>query len=283
MKFKLESLNLPKVSAAGMRILDVLAKDDYSMNDVAVVVAEDPTLSGMMLKYANSPLYRRYQEVTSVRNAINLLGAKNVKLVVTLAAMRSFSSVRSIAVEKLWEHSFSIALISKLIGAQISRQLAEEMEFTGIIHDISSMTLAANFPEACDDQLKLCSEEQGYDQLEAQAFELDREALIDWIATTLHMPSTSMDAIKQLYGVVEKTAASGKTAANDESSARCQAAILALAHNIDQQLHGDDLVVVYQHTQQSVPTLLETLNLSESQLASIIDESREKLGERFML
>ncbi|MCF6219455.1 MAG: HDOD domain-containing protein [Gammaproteobacteria bacterium] len=56
MKFKLESLNLPKVSAAGMRILDVLAKDDYSMSDVAVVVAEDPTLSGMMLKYANSPL-----------------------------------------------------------------------------------------------------------------------------------------------------------------------------------------------------------------------------------
>ncbi len=282
MKFKLENLNLPKVSAAGMRILDVLAKDDYSINDIAVVVAEDPTLSGMMLKYANSPLYRRYQEVTSVRNAINLLGVKNVKLVVTLAAMRSFSEVRSIAVEKLWEHSFSIALISKLIGTHISRQLAEEMEFTGIIHDISSMTLAANFPETCDEQLKLTTEEQGYDQLEQQVFELERGPLIDWISATLHIPSASMTAIKQLYGIDEESELSDETAAKNEENAQCQASILALAHHIDQQLHEGDLIVVYQHLNQPVPTLLEELNLNEAQLASIIEESREKLSERFM-
>lgn len=282
MKFNKESLNLPKVSAAGMRILDVLSKDDYSVNDIAIVVAEDPTLSGMMLKYANSPLYRRYQEVSSVRNAINLLGVKNVKLVVTLAAMRSFSEVRSIAVEKLWEHSFSISLISKLIGAQINRQLAEDMEFTGIIHDISSMTLAANFPETCDEQLKLCTNEQGYDQLEQEAFDFDREELIDWISSSLHMPSTAMDAIKKLYEIDKKIDVSSESTVDENGKSQRQASILALAHNIDQKLHENDVVIVYQHLQQQVPDLLEVLGLSEFQLAEVIEEAREKLGERFM-
>lgn len=273
MELELEDLNLPQVSEAGMRILDVLAKDDYSVNDIAEVVAEDPTLSGMMLKYANSPLYRRYHEITSVRNAINLLGVKNVKLVVTLAAMRSFSEVRSIAVEKLWEHAFSIALISKTIALQVNRQLADEMEFTGIMHDISAMTLAANFPTQCDELLKQSSEEQGYDQLEDEAFEVSRGALIDWVAQSLHMPSVTVTATKLLYQVA---------IGEGSEDAQRQATILSLAHTIDQQLHENDLLVIRQHLSKQTDALRESLGLSEEQLDEVIEVSREKLSERFM-
>ncbi len=276
MQLQLESLNLPKVSEAGMRILDVLSKDDYSINDVAVVVAEDPTLSGMMLKYANSPLYRRYQEITSVRNAINLLGVKNVKLVVTLAAMRSFSDVHSIAVEKLWEHSFSIALISKLIAQHLSRQLADEMEFTGIIHDIASMTLAANFPKQCDELLKQSNEAFGLDQLEDEWCETSRGELIDWIAGNLYMPATTIDAIKLLYAV------EGVEAGSD---AIRQSLVLTLAHEIDFQVHQGDLVAIRQHLPQleDVPAILGKLGLTQAQYDEVLIEVREKLAERFVL
>lgn len=275
MQLELATLNLPKVSEAGMRILDVLAKDEYSINDIAEVVAEDPTLSGMMLKYANSPLYRRSQEITSVRNAISLLGVKNVKLVVTLAAMRSFSEGHSIIVEKLWEHAFTIALISKEIANLISRVLADEMEFTGIIHDISSMTLAANYPKACDELFKQVTLEVGLDQLEADYFTLSYEELIGWVAQSLHMPEMTVDAIKRLY--------QGEFDASDGAGGR-QATILALAHHIDQKLHEDDLLVIRQHllVNEMVESLYTSLGLSEAQLQEVIEVSREKLSERFV-
>ncbi len=273
MKLELESLNLPQVSEAGMRILDVLAKDDYSINDIAMVVAEDPTLSAMMLKYANSPLYRRYQEITSVRSAINLLGVKNVKLVVTLAAMRSFSHVSSIVIDKLWEHAFSISLICKLIAKNIDRKLAEDMEFTGIIHDICSMTLVANYPKECDVLLKESNDELGYDQLENDAFECPRGELVSWVAENLHLPSVAVDAIKLLFSV---------EVAEPVEGALRQSQILALAHVVDLKLHEDDLLTIRQHLDTDLVALLASLAISESQLEDIIEESKEKLSERFM-
>lgn len=275
MQLELASLNLPKVSEAGMRILDVLAKDDYTIIEISEVVAEDPTLSGMMLKYANSPLYRRQQEITSVRNAISLLGVKNVKLVVTLAAMRSFSGRHSIVVEKLWEHAFTIALISKEISMLISRRLAEEMEFTGIIHDIVSMTLAANYAKQCDELLKQVTTEVGLDQLEAEYFSLSYDELIDWIAKSLHMPAATVEAIKLLYQ--QEFDASGGGAGR-------QAAILGLAHHIDQQLHAEDLLVVRQHlaVNNMVESLCNSLGLSQAQYLEVVESARDKLGERFV-
>jgi len=141
------------------------------------------------------------------------------------------------------------------------------------MHDISAMTLAANFPKQCDELLKKSSEEQGYDELESVTFEISRGALIDWVANSLHMPSVTVEATKLLYGVEMD---------EENDDARRQSSILALAHTIDQQLHQNDLLVIRQHQPLQVDKLRTLLGLSEEQLDEVIEESREKLSERFM-
>lgn len=228
MRIEIHKLKLPKISHIGIQVLEALSKEDFNLNDVAELVLQDPALTGILIKYANSPLYRRYVEITNVRKAINLLGMKNVKLTVTVAAMRAFTMVPCKAIETFWEHSFNISVACKLIGTKVNRALADDFEFTGIIHDLGPLTIAANYPREYDALLaKAEAEDMPVNVMEEKLFEFSRAEFIDWAETNLHLPPTSMQALK-LFDGIELPAA--------KREAQLHHAVLSLAHILDNEI-----------------------------------------------
>ncbi len=275
MRVEIHKLKLPKISHIGIQVLESLSKEDFNLNDVAELVLQDPALTGILIKYANSPLYRRYVEITNVRKAINLLGMKNVKLTVTVAAMRAFTMVPCKAIEAFWEHSFNISVASKLIGTKVSRALADDFEFTGIIHDLGPLTIAANYPREYDALLaKAEAEAMPVNVMEEKLFEFSRAEFIDWAETNLHLPPISMQALKLFHGI-EVPAAKRET--------KLHHAVLSLAHILDNELREEGGLRPLQMVREKKSALEALAGLADDLWDEIKAEYRAVLAERYQL
>lgn len=88
-----------------LQLLGKLARDDFSIKEVARAIAQDPSLGFRLLRHINSAAYQQQQKIDSIQQAVQVMGARNLRqwlLVATMSDMDAapraveifFSSVR---------------------------------------------------------------------------------------------------------------------------------------------------------------------------------------------
>ena len=228
MQVDISRLKMPAVSPQGLAVLEAVSGDDVNLMQVADLVAQDPALSSALLFLVNSPLYRRAKEITSARFAVNILGAKRVRMAVMMVAMRGIHADPSQlqVQEALWEHSFGIAALCRLLGQEAFPLLVDDLEMTGLLHDLGALVLAANFPDEYAAITADCTRDQTpIEEAEQRVFALDRGAVTQAMASQMHLPGVTRQALKLFHD-----AAPIEALGSDEQK---HTAILALAHHID--------------------------------------------------
>jgi len=143
----LKQLKLPAISEAGLQVLDLLASDDIDFCYLADFLAKDPLLSATMLKYANSPVYKREVKISNVRTAVSILGLKTCKMAVSFAIMKSCDHPASEVTEKIWSHSINISTIARVIAEELFPVISDDIETSALMHDMGALILARTFSE----------------------------------------------------------------------------------------------------------------------------------------
>ena len=69
-------LSLPQVLS---EVLKEAGKEDFSADKLAKIILKDPSLTSRILKLSNSSFYHRFSEITTVHQAISVLGVTTVK------------------------------------------------------------------------------------------------------------------------------------------------------------------------------------------------------------
>lgn len=70
-----------------MRLLQEIYRPDMDVNNIEVIIKQDPALSYKLLKYINSPVFPLRFEICSIRQAITLLGQKELLKWVSLVTL----------------------------------------------------------------------------------------------------------------------------------------------------------------------------------------------------
>jgi EAL and modified HD-GYP domain-containing signal transduction protein len=70
---------IPSSSASALRDIAVLSRSDATFEEIEAVVARDPGLTLRLLRLLNSASYALRSRVTSVREAVTMLGARTVR------------------------------------------------------------------------------------------------------------------------------------------------------------------------------------------------------------
>ncbi|MBD3671226.1 MAG: HDOD domain-containing protein, partial [Gammaproteobacteria bacterium] len=138
---------MPDVSPSGLEVMEILRDESFDILKLSKAISHDPVLSSTVLKYANAPIYRNLVEVTNVRQAISILGSKNVRMAVVVATMRHFDREPSELAQTFWDHSFDIATLCRLIARKVALRLVEDIELTGLLHEMGSLVLITNFKD----------------------------------------------------------------------------------------------------------------------------------------
>ncbi|HPP14750.1 MAG TPA: HDOD domain-containing protein [Acetomicrobium flavidum] len=137
--------NVPSLPQFVLLTLKKLDDERSSASDVASSLSKDQGLVVRVLRLANSAYYGIPRTITSVTEAVAILGFKTLRSIVLAASIYPFmaQSQKGYALDRgeLWRHSLGVAYVSRFIGSKLSGVDLEEAYLAGLLHDIGKIVL----------------------------------------------------------------------------------------------------------------------------------------------
>ncbi|MCC6418910.1 MAG: HDOD domain-containing protein [Gemmataceae bacterium] len=136
---------LPPLPAVASRVMALADNDRTSALDLAQVLSTDQALTAKLIKVSNSAYYGFARRVSTVREAVLVLGFRQVRqMAVGASIMNAFMSgarAGGFDLDLFWGHSVAVAVAAETY-ARKSRVCKPEDAFTaGILHDIGRLVL----------------------------------------------------------------------------------------------------------------------------------------------
>ncbi|MBI5086584.1 MAG: HDOD domain-containing protein [Acidobacteria bacterium] len=188
---------VPPFPAVAQRILALVGQENVSTAQVSELAKLDPSFAAELLRFANSALFGARREVTSLTQAIVLMGMDRVKTMATFVVLRKMvrSSVKVEALRKVWIHSIATALIAEE-AARVAK-IAHETAYTaGLLHNLGTLGMMSAYPAEYSRMLDV-SNDFGFDLLktERDLFEIDHCAAGAYLAQDWDFPDEIAAAI----------------------------------------------------------------------------------------
>jgi len=256
-------LRLPAVSPDGMRALELLNQDEPDIQTLIKCILRDSVSALALIKYANSPLFRRATPIDTVHGAIRVLGLRNVRSALLVATIRGLAEDLPKNCRIIAQHCTDCAFLAARLAQNIQPGIVDEMAFLGLIHDMGMLILASNFP---DDYSRIMdrsvSEGEIIGDLEEAEFSLRHDDIIERIFKDFRLPTEQIDLLSSYHREI---------CLPDDDPQLIRRMILDLAH----ALWIDSLGEKAFHEvigDQSVEELTARLGIVPSDLATIKEE-----------
>lgn len=163
----LQGVSIPPRPALLLEVDSELRSSDPDLKRLSGLVGKDVALSAAMLKTLNSPFYGLRAKVTSVPQAVQLLGMSNARNVVTGLALRNSMSSAAASLERFWDSAEKVAAINAFVATLIPRAPREDAYALGLFRDCGIPLLMQRFGDyretlkiASSENRPLCAVEQ---------------------------------------------------------------------------------------------------------------------------
>lgn len=229
------SAQLPSPPATAFQVLRLCQAEDVSIAVLADTLATDPALCLRILKYANSAHFGAGKEVTSIRDAVLMLGLRSVRFMAlgfSLVSSRDPKACKAFDFDRFWSHSVACAAAARQLAARLRILSPEEAFSTGLLSHIGKLAFAVGMPETYPAVLQVAggtlarAERHETACLGCSHYDLGADLLIEW-----GLPQRIADVIRAQYhpGIYERDSDAGKfvniiRTATDIGDILCQAA-----------------------------------------------------------
>jgi putative nucleotidyltransferase with HDIG domain len=143
----LEVEAFPGMPVTAAKLLPLLKDSDSSAADIESILKYDPGLTANILKLTNSAYFGIPTRVSSVRQAIVLLGWKRLLQVVTTICMSPLmkKSVPGYDLRsgQLWQHSIAVSVAAEILVKALKINDADEVFTAALLHDVGKLILGS--------------------------------------------------------------------------------------------------------------------------------------------
>lgn len=136
---------VPALPNVAVKVLKMTEDPMVSARDIGNTIAVDVALTSRVLRIANSAYYGMPRSISTVQEAVVILGMQVLRNLALAAASydmlkREFSAY-GLAAGELWRHSIMCALASQIIAKETRAVRSEEAFVAGLLHDIGKVIL----------------------------------------------------------------------------------------------------------------------------------------------
>lgn len=143
--------DLPTLPIVIQRILTLVNDPRSTVRQIGGIINSDQSLTAKTLKLVNSAFYGFEKKISTVDQAIVIIGFDAVKnLAISASVFDIFKGIKqksSFHRHGFWTHSIATAFISKEICEDINLGNTGEVFVAGLLHDIGKLMLDIYFPE----------------------------------------------------------------------------------------------------------------------------------------
>ncbi|MCG3113710.1 MAG: HDOD domain-containing protein [Candidatus Manganitrophus sp. SB1] len=256
-----ETRSLPTLPGIITKMSALVENDKTSIQEIARLVSSDQILSAKVLKLVNSPFYGFPGRVSTVSNALILLGVNVVK---GLSLSASIFEMMEKNVVGLWEHSLGTAVAASVIAKRIGAPEAEEISTAALLHDIGKVIVKIKFEEDYKRFESLVQDKEiSMFEAERELLGADHAEIGGWLAKSWYLPEKLIEPIAYHHDVEKATRHPLNTAIVHLADVLVKAGGFGFS--------GDNVVPLIQ------PAAWKKTGLTETQLEGIIDEIEDKL------
>ncbi|CAG7855886.1 hypothetical protein MCAMS1_00181 [biofilm metagenome] len=137
-------LKTPSFPDAAFKIRKAI-EQDCETEDLVKIVNMDPVISAKLIQIVNSPFYMPMSPISNCFEAINRLGRKTTRDLVTIFSMKNLIRSDNPAVKKLiqqtWLQSVKISSISFILAKLTKKTDPNEALLAGLLHNIGVLPI----------------------------------------------------------------------------------------------------------------------------------------------
>lgn len=143
--------SIPSLPTLYEELTAALQKEDPSMSQIAKIISKDVGMAAKILQLANSAFVGSSGRVSSLSQAMSLIGTETVRtLVLSVHVFSQFENNKQVTANlpALWDHSVAVSALAQRIANSEScaKTMVEESFTAGLLHDIGKVVLLAEVP-----------------------------------------------------------------------------------------------------------------------------------------
>lgn len=154
---------LPTLPPIVQKLNTMIEDEKVSLSQIAEVIEKDQVITSKILRLANSAFYGFPKRISTVKNALMLLGLNVVKILITTLSIFEILHREDVG---LWEHSIGVAACCKIIAEKLGLKDPQEIATAGLLHDLGRVIEKVGFPEEYSKIIELIKD--GKDPLQAE-------------------------------------------------------------------------------------------------------------------
>lgn len=205
---ELNKVKLPTLPAAAVKVLQLVQDPDVDVQTLGKVIELDPALAARLVRLANSSLFGLTREISSVRQALVILGLRTVKLAaLSFTLLDSLDpSTKNRAMAHCWRQILTNAMACRLLGPLFQID-PEEAFLAGLMQDLGMLVCAPSFGAKYLGIVEKSRDENAPDllELEREAFGFTHTDLSVELMDHWRLPTRLAAAIKEHESVDLKT------------------------------------------------------------------------------
>ena len=142
-----EIAELRPLPVVALRVLELAEGDRFSAHELAQTVSADQALTAKILRLSNSAYYGFPRRITTVRDAVVLLGFRAVRSS-TLAScvIEALSGGQVMDPVQAWRFSVSVGMLSEVLS-RATREHIDEAFTAGVLHNIGRLAMDQHRPQ----------------------------------------------------------------------------------------------------------------------------------------
>ncbi|MGI5881269.1 MAG: HDOD domain-containing protein [Syntrophomonadaceae bacterium] len=148
-----EAVNdLPALPHVVVQVMKLSEDPDSTAQDINNVLTQDQSMTARVLRLANSAFYGFPRRISTVTDAVVLLGFRTIRSIVLAASVSEIlnKEIGGYALEpgELWHHSQSSAIAARIVSKRIKYPAVDVAYTAALLHDIGKVILNSYMKEA---------------------------------------------------------------------------------------------------------------------------------------
>ncbi len=159
--------DLPTLPQVALQVMQLVEDPDTSARDLERLISRDQAITSRVLRLANSAFYAVSGTVSTLLNAIMILGFRNVHVMVVWAAQESLHRQNNPQESLMWDHSLAVSVAARIVAGECGYPKLEEATTGALIHDIGRVIMNQHLGERYEKVIDLV-ENEGMTFVEAE-------------------------------------------------------------------------------------------------------------------
>lgn len=133
--------DLPPMPHVASKAISMVENPDTTAGELTDLLSRDTALAARVLKIANSAMFSRQREITTLNQAIMIIGFKALKGIIVAATLRQLNKNFGKLEKLIWENSIATATAATYLCRKLKKRYHEEIFLLGLLHSLGQIVL----------------------------------------------------------------------------------------------------------------------------------------------